>query len=32
MVQKADRVNLRLDVGFDFKGMTAVIFECGEAF
>jgi hypothetical protein len=32
MVQKADRVNLRLDIGFDFKGMTAVIFECGEAF
>lgn len=32
MVQKADRVNLRLDVGFDFEGTTAVIFECGEAF
>ena len=32
MVQEADRVNLRLDVGFDFEGTTAVIFECGEAF
>jgi hypothetical protein len=32
MVQKADRVNLRLDIGFDLKGGTAVIFECGEAF
>jgi hypothetical protein len=32
MVQKTDRVNLRLDIGFDFEGTTAVIFECGEAF
>jgi hypothetical protein len=32
MVQESDRVNLRLDIGFDFEGTTAVIFECGEAF
>jgi hypothetical protein len=32
MVQETDRVNLRLDLGFNFKGDTAVIFECGEAF
>lgn len=32
MVQKADRLNLRLDFGYDFHGFTAVIFEAGEAF
>jgi hypothetical protein len=32
MVQKTDRVNLRLDIGTDFRDTTAVIFECGEAF
>jgi hypothetical protein len=32
MVQKADRLNLRLDIGYDFRGNSAVIFEAGEAF
>jgi outer membrane protein assembly factor BamA len=32
MVQEADRLNLRLDVGWDFRGNNAVIFEAGEAF
>jgi hypothetical protein len=32
MVQDADRLNIRLDIGYNFHGFTAVIFECGEAF
>jgi hypothetical protein len=31
-VQKADRLNLRADVGYDFHGNVRFMFEAGEAF